>query len=210
MAFPVPPPPPVSHHQFSLPQRSVFDQLLEACTKGSLDDVKRLTQQFGPSFPRLVCTYNAILGTPLGIACEEGHLEVVRFLCLQANDVLLREMLIGSYGQISQPNSTLLAAYPYRGVTPLHRACYNGRFEVVQFLCSLPGIEEVFNIIEEENKCTPLAAASITGNVEIVKFLLSWKNFSKEYIANAFNKTLEEDSSQDTINILLQAMQIYS
>ena len=53
--------------------------------------------------------------TPFSMACEKGHLEIVRFL-------------------LSEGINIDQAAEDEHGDTPLYRACVHNRLEVVQFL----------------------------------------------------------------------------
>ncbi|XP_052085420.1 uncharacterized protein LOC127723035 isoform X2 [Mytilus californianus] len=88
--------------------------------------------------------------SPLYIACQEGHTEVV-------------QMLIKSNADINKCRET--------GTSPLHIACEEGHTEVVQML---------INYNADINKCTetgtsPLYIASEKGHTEVVRILINNK-----------------------------------
>ena len=90
-------------------------------------------------------------GTPLYVACQIGHLDVVR-------------MLLSTEG--IEPNR----AEEEDGSTPLYIACEKGHLDVVRMLLSTEGIDPDR---AEENGATPLFIACQMGHLDVVRMLLS-------------------------------------
>jgi hypothetical protein len=85
--------------------------------------------------------------SPLHIACENGHIEVVRLLVEAGAD---KDKAMAN------------------GYTPLFIACQNGHVEVVRLLVE-PGAD---NGHPMTIKCTPLFAACKMGHIEVVQLLV--------------------------------------
>ena len=110
--------------------------------------------------------------TPLYVASENGHLEIVKFL-------------IASGGSVNEGDKD--------GITPLMIASNYGHFEVVKVL--LAAGAEVNKISNNGN--TPLHIASIDGHFEVVKVLLAAK--ADVRIKNNIGKLSHEVAMTDEI-----------
>ena len=121
--------------------------------------------------------------TPLHIACEKGHFEIVKMLtnhpqcnidaenntkqrplhnaCLSGNVDIVQHLMVEKGCDVTAKDDW--------GDTPLHEACTKGDFEIVKILTNHPQC----NIEPENNrKWRPLHLACQSGNVDIVQHLV--------------------------------------
>jgi ankyrin repeat protein len=88
--------------------------------------------------------------TPLMLACSNGCIELVKYLCSEANC------------DVNQTNNN--------GATPLYIASQKGHLEVVKYLCSEAKCDASQT---NNNGSTPLLMASQQGHLDVVKYLCS-------------------------------------
>jgi GNAT superfamily N-acetyltransferase len=97
--------------------------------------------------------------TPLFIACQQGHINIVKIL-------------------LSVQSIDVNKARTDNGMTPLYIACAKGHVKVVEMLLSVPDID--INKARTDNGMTPLYAAmdlpSTANNIEMVKSILRNEN----------------------------------
>ena len=116
------------------------------------------------------------------IACQKGHLEIVKFL-VRTQDIDINES--NSYGftplflsagkghievvkfLLTVPNIDI-NLWTQGEVTPFSNACENGHVAIVKLLAGLPNIE--LNIPDDEER-TGFTMACINNHLEIVQFL---------------------------------------
>ena len=90
--------------------------------------------------------------TPLWQTCQNGHVDVVKFLLTSAEDI-----------DVNQSKNT--------GETPLYISCFEGHFNCVKVLLENENIH--VNQCKIEDGTTPLFYASCLGHIEIVRLLLN-------------------------------------
>jgi ankyrin repeat protein len=123
--------------------------------------------------------------TPLGIACEMGHLDVVKAIITKLDNDAAR----------------YVAQLDESGLTPVHRACKNGHVDVALFL--LATNNNVANQIcyfkegAKTHKFTPLKIAchfnDNNRNLDLVKALLDQQNQEGNgYLINIYHKTRQK------------------
>ena len=101
--------------------------------------------------------------TPLYIACQNGHLDVVR-------------ELLGADGiQANQANQ--------KSQTPINVAADNGHVDVVRLLLSVPGIDVT---TKDAWGTTPLAIARESGHGAVVSLLESFSSSSSSSSSSSF------------------------
>jgi len=124
------------------------EQLYQACEDGKVEDVVRLLQnsQININWQN----QNDDLRTPLNIACQKGHLDIVK--------LLLKDEKI----EVDKATNY--------GATPFNSACYNGHLEIVKLLLN----DERVDVNKAANDgWTSLWSACVHGHIEIVKLLLN-------------------------------------
>ena len=120
-------------------------ELLHASRNGDLSEVKRLVevQHVNPN------AFGALSTTPLHLASEYGHLDIVRYLVEE------REC-------DTEPNNFFPA--------PLHLAACAGRLDVVKYLIVKGRCNPMCRV--KYNSATPLQLACEEGKVDVVKYLI--------------------------------------
>ena len=125
-------------------QSLLLDRLFNSSMLGDLKDLRSLIKM-GADINQSGEQHG---GTPLLIASQEGHLEVVK-------------LLIESGGSVNEADN--------RGATPLWIASGAGHLEIVKLLIKSGGS---VNQAENTNGITPLYIASECGHLEVVKLLI--------------------------------------
>jgi len=121
----------------------LLDRLIEASRSGNVQMVQ-LVLASGAGMD--LDAVNGDGATALSIACEEGHLEVVHFLCEQGAD---KDKAVDD------------------GATPLWIASGEGHLDVVHFLCEQNADKDKAT----DDGSTPLWIASQNGHLDAVRFL---------------------------------------
>ena len=134
-------------------------RLYSACKSGDLKDIKQLHARgdVHPSFSSdiflITWTFtrpDSDGRTPLFIACQEGHFEIVKWLHAH-----------GAAMDVTRPNN--------KGSTPMSYACGNGHFEIVQWLHAHGAAMDVTRPLNDG--ATPMYIACQNGHFEIVQWL---------------------------------------
>ena len=120
------------------------EELLRASRNGDLSEVKRLEVYVNPN------TFDNYETTPLHLASEYGHLDIVRYL--------VEERKCGT------------ERYNERKLTPLHLAAREGRLDVVKCLIGEGGCNPMCR--GGNFWATPLHLACERGKVDVVKYLV--------------------------------------
>ena len=148
-------------------------------------DINFRSQLFHSYMYTSICYWG---NTPLHIACEKGHFEIVKILtnhpqcnieaenyhkerplhkaCQSGNVDIVQHLVVEKGCDVNT------AEVNWVNNTPLHRACEKGHFEIVKILTNHPQCN-----IEVENKdCNrPLHKACLSGNANIVQYLVEDK-----------------------------------
>ncbi|KAL3269656.1 hypothetical protein HHI36_008719 [Cryptolaemus montrouzieri] len=132
--------------------------------------------------------------TPLQMAAEGGHAEVVKALVKAGANIteenkagftavhLAAQNGHGSVLEVLKPSNTLRIVSKKLGVTPLHVAAYYGQADTVRELLSycpgtvkseIPNGGTLVPILGNESGMTPLHLASFSGNENVVRLLLN-------------------------------------
>ena len=88
------------------------------------------------------------------------------------------------------------------GDTPLHRACYNGHFEVVKFLLENSNEKEIDIYKKNNNQRTAEDLARLKGHKDILELLEIWtlskrlETLRKKYHSEARKAKFEEDKAR--------------
>lgn len=156
--------------------------LLQACNEGWLDTFRHLVDEehVDPSLQ--------FLGgrTPLHLAAEAGHYEMVRFLaidkkvdvetrCESTGFTPLHVAALGGHLDIvkllirERGCNPMPIAHDPSGRTPLHNACQEGHLDVVEYLV---GGQNVNKEWRDSSGITPLYVAAYCGYLGIVKLLI--------------------------------------
>lgn len=126
--------------------------------------------------------------TPLSVACQRGHLEVVRFL-------------LGSPDLKPDVNR--------RGETPFGIACQGGHVEIIKLLMADERVDVNY---EDGDKWTPFMYACRDGLVELVKLLLTERRIEADHQGNNFETGLSlasQDGHVEIVKILLATDRIH-
>ena len=149
-------------------QQTINKEFLDACKAGDLNQVKYLLTS-----PELKIHADIHAKKDLGfqVACGNGHLEVVKYLC----SAELRE------SGIEYPRMNGYSDYA------LTFACERGQFQVVKYLLTFPKLEKHAHLhvkedIEFSNLDSAFHNACKSGNLEIVRYLLT----SPELVGHAY------------------------
>jgi len=124
-------------------------QLWNGCKDGKVEEVQKLLQnsQINLNWQN----QNKYL-TPFYIACEKGHLEIVKLLL---ND--------------SRVDITKADDHDY---TPFYIACQEGHTNIVELLLNDKRVD-INKVSRESDGLTPFSVACYEGHIEIVKLLLN-------------------------------------
>lgn len=137
-------------------------ELHDFCKNGDIDNVK-----FYLNYENINNKDN-YGNTPLHLACEHGHINIVNLL-ININD----------FNSLNDTNMW--------GNTPFGFACSNGWIDIVRLLINCDG----FDRLNDKNILgyTPLALACYKGHVDIVKLLISSEGFDSLNDENNYNFT---------------------
>ena len=158
--------------------------LHDACTKGHIDIVKFLVDD---QHCNVLCA-NSTGATPLHLAVAHGHTDIVRFLCTKkdyskfcstsywtplhlACNIKL-ETLAMTMVQILSNHVCSDLLRDFKGVSPLHLACYNGHITIVKFLISAA---EYDPLQPDERDRIALHYAVESQEADVIDYLLSCK-----------------------------------
>jgi len=160
-------------------RRAMTKELHDSLEKGNLPKVGSILR----ADKKLIESLWRQLETPLWIASQKGHTQIVKMLLAVGADVNQAEedgrtpLFTASWEGHVEVVKLLLAAPGIdvnlannNGWTPLYWASRNGKTEVVKLLLAAPGID-----VNQANNngYTPLYNASWDGHVEVVKLLLA-------------------------------------
>ena len=116
--------------------------------RARMGDDERVNQLLSCSMIDVNCVHGRLQSTPLYVAAQESHLEIVQALLAKG----------------ALPNKTAV-----RGMTPLQCAAFRGVEEIVQVL--LDGGADL-NLTSATSGTTPLHCASLNGHLNVVRVLL--------------------------------------
>jgi ankyrin repeat protein len=124
-------------------------EVVDACKDGNVNLVRKLLKTANIDVNKGDVTRNPLKNgwTPFKIACQKGHIEIVKLL-MQDKRV-----------DINNESGN--------GWTPLQEACFGGHVEIVKLL-----LEDKRIVINNEKADNALNAALLKGNVKIIKLLL--------------------------------------
>ena len=134
------------------------EKLWFSCSEGDIEDVINLLQN-----PQINTNWqdSQYSRTPFWIACEKGHIEIVK---LFLNDKRV---------DINQANKD--------GATPFFIACYDGQIKIVKLLLSDERVD--INKVDSTGQ-TPFWTACQNEDIEIVKLLLNDKRVDINKVDN--------------------------
>jgi ankyrin repeat protein len=169
---------------------------MELIRVGNLHGIKKMNSY-------KVINYNKIFEekTPLTVACECGHFEIVKYFLqfkYQPSD------LINDFDdpeQIEYHTNNITIDYnlcDHRKLSPLHAACKNGDIRIVQLLLEQPKIN--YNCSDYFGR-TPLFIACVEGFLSIVQLLLTQTQIN-------YNKTDHEGYTPLHIAVITKEHQI--
>lgn len=196
---------------FSPVSRSV-DNIYECCKNGDLEAVKNCIKKSKDDLNKKIPAVQH--GTPLLVACDYGHIELVKFLLSKKcaidaiNDFGNSALHISCEREFFDIIKLLLSAKievdmkNESGQTPLHIASNRGNLEIAKLLISHNAQVDIFDICSN----TPLHFASRGNHLEIVKLLLANKaviNFIDMHGMTALHHAARE-GNVEVVRCLLQ------
>lgn len=159
------------------------------------EDYKKVSKKNKKKFDINQFTVN--FSTPLHLACQYGHSEVVKVLFDQFEDF--------SLSCTGKSNALNINARDKLSCTPLHLAVMNGYTNVVELLLSFPKID--VNAVNTESQ-TPLIIATKNESADIVSLLLNTPNIHKDIqdrSANTAQKYAEKSGNEVLMRLFSQS-----
>ena len=162
----------------SLMPSAQTDDIHEAARNGDRISVRRILD----NDPAMVDARNRYDQTPLHLAAEEGHAEVVKLLLSQGADVEARDYYLGCealwaefvedtpelFGHFSLARELLSSFYYQNGCTPLHLAAEAGHTDVARLLLSHGADVNAEDIWYQ----MPLHLAATNGHMHMTELLI--------------------------------------
>ena len=158
--------------------------LLQLCTDGDLLTLKDLITKQGLN-PNEVKDPSGL--TPLHLACQYGHLDIVQYLI---ND------------QNCKPETTNT-----KGCTPLHIVCKSGHLHIVKYLIT---DHKCNPHCTDNDGYTPLHAASESGNIETVNYLITEQGCDPNVVDSIGNTPLHYASESGHLDIVQCLITIFN
>jgi ankyrin repeat protein len=124
-------------------------RFIEACSLGNIIDIKRMIEE--ENLNPMASTIQR--QNPLHIACENGHIQVVKYLI--------------ENGYVDVNYTTL-----YKGRTPLHYACMQGHLDVVKYLFEN---EETYVNYSDSDGYKPFNLACKNCHMDVINFMIKHK-----------------------------------
>ena len=124
----------------------VSEKLLQAASKGQLNELKRLIEEVKVN--PMEKDESGV--TVIHCTAENGHLDILKYLI--------------------EERSLDLACRDEDGETPLHAAARNNHLELVKYLV---GEQQVDPLCRNEHGYTPLHRACQGGDIEVIQYLIS-------------------------------------
>lgn len=138
--------------------------------------------------------------TPLLLAVQQGHFEIVQYLLShKANPLLIDTLNYSPLHWAAKKGYTAIAAALLQagaivnaggeyGRTPLHMAAHNGHVEIVSLLLQAKaGIND--QTAPEDSRTTPLHEAILREHLDVVKVLCERQRLNVNILRGAFNSS---------------------
>lgn len=180
------------------------DDFISSCIYGELDVVKDL-------FFRLKKPCKKIINYALSIACNNGHIEILKFMIDQGVDLtVLKNIGWGwSYDTRSVEMTKFLLQYLPPSQSFLEHSSRIGDLEIVKLLVEGDKGDKISNHL---NKDEAIRLASIHGNVQVMKYLFL-QGADKKKCTDTHERLLENlkiHQNKKVMKIFLESTNLYS